>query len=215
MLSFMRFLGTTVLSGRHSGEEKSISNLVPPREEQKEVDIKLTSDGFLHEEFMPKKYASSKHHGGDNISPHISWNGTIPDGTKEIVLIMEDPSAPLWFPILHVATVLSSDIWKDKDLPEGILNYDQVKKDSNGCNIIEGKSFDYTGLIMGKNTIRGQTYGGPGPLPGHGPHRYVFTCFALSEKTALPDNFNRDQLIQVLNGKIIGRGRLDGFYEMK
>ncbi|KAN0040349.1 hypothetical protein ACTA71_012239 [Dictyostelium dimigraforme] len=213
MLSFMRFLGTTVLAGRHSGEAKSISNLVPPIEEQKEVEIKLTSDGFQHEEFMPKKYASNRHHGGDNISPQISWNGTIPDGTEEIVLIMEDPSAPLWFPILHAAAILSPDIWKDKDLPEGILNYDQVKKDSKG-NIIESK-FDYTGVLIGRNSIRGQTYGGPGPLPGHGPHRYVFTCFALSKKTGLSDNFNRTQLIEGLNGKIIGRGRLDGFYEMK
>lgn len=37
---------------------------------------------------------------------------------------------------------------------------------------------------------------GPRPVPGHGPHHYVFQLFALDE-----------------SGRVLARGRLDGAYE--
>jgi len=37
---------------------------------------------------------------GDNVSPQLSWDGA-PEDTQELVLIIEDPSAPLPRPFVH------------------------------------------------------------------------------------------------------------------
>ncbi|WP_022881970.1 YbhB/YbcL family Raf kinase inhibitor-like protein [Gryllotalpicola ginsengisoli] len=57
---------------------------------------------------------------------------------------------------------------------------------------VNGIAPDITRIAEGG--IRG--WHGPGPIPGHGPHHYVFQLFALDE-----------------SGRVVARGRLDGLYE--
>ena len=49
----------------------------------------LTSPAFKPNGQIPSKYTCE----GDDISPPLAWNG-VPEGTKSLVLIIDDPDAP-------------------------------------------------------------------------------------------------------------------------
>jgi phosphatidylethanolamine-binding protein (PEBP) family uncharacterized protein len=70
-----------------------------------------------------------------------------------------------------------------------------------------------TTLSMGKNSWGGTSYAGPRPIPGHGPHAYIFQIFATSRPLALAAAASRRELVASMRGAVIARGRLDGFYE--
>jgi phosphatidylethanolamine-binding protein (PEBP) family uncharacterized protein len=54
---------------------------------------------------------------------------------------------------------------------------------------------------------------GPGPIPGHGPHTYVFQLFALDVELDLPSPVSSTVLVEQMRGHLLGWGRLDGTYE--
>ena len=49
----------------------------------------LTSPAFKQDGQIPSKYTCE----GDDISPPLVWDG-VPEGTKSLVLIIDDPDAP-------------------------------------------------------------------------------------------------------------------------
>ncbi len=49
----------------------------------------LSSSSFTHEGEIPAKHTCE----GNDVSPALSWSG-VPDGTKRIALIVDDPDAP-------------------------------------------------------------------------------------------------------------------------
>lgn len=49
----------------------------------------LTSPAFADGERLPEKYARTDR----NISPPLRWDG-VPDGTRSLALLLEDPDAP-------------------------------------------------------------------------------------------------------------------------
>ena len=51
--------------------------------------LTLTSPSFSHNDSIPAHYTCD----GKDISPALHWTG-IPDGTKSLVLIVDDPDAP-------------------------------------------------------------------------------------------------------------------------
>ncbi len=51
--------------------------------------LTLTSPSFSHNDSIPSQYTCD----GKDISPALYWTG-IPDGTKSLVLIVDDPDAP-------------------------------------------------------------------------------------------------------------------------
>ena len=59
-------------------------------------------------------------------------------------------------------------------------------------------------------------YGGPCPPPGHGPHRYVFTVFAVKEET-LPVNADTSAAIVgfQLHFNTLAKAALTGKFERK
>jgi hypothetical protein len=128
---------------------------------------------------------------GDNVSPALAWSG-IPEGARELVLIIEDPSAPMPRPITHcVATGIPPD-WSGVD--EGAL--------TNGGP-----------LRLGRNFQRRPEYAGPRPLPGHGPHIYVFQLFAVARPLGVGSSFGRRDVLHAMRDEVIARGRLGGTYE--
>jgi phosphatidylethanolamine-binding protein (PEBP) family uncharacterized protein len=81
---------------------------------------------------------------------------------------------------------------------------------------------DVDGLVEGElkpatNGVRlvkafGDTYVGPRPIPGHGPHHYRFLVFALDQ--SVPDEVaDHGALLSAMAGHVVARGTLTGTYE--
>ncbi len=92
-----RALGT-LLRGARADEKYLAFN--DPRFAAAPATISLTSSAFVTGSPMPKRYAGPGI--GDNISPPLGWTD-LPAATRELVLIMQDPDAPLPRPVTHVA----------------------------------------------------------------------------------------------------------------
>jgi Raf kinase inhibitor-like YbhB/YbcL family protein len=102
-----------------------------------------------------------------NISPHLAWSGA-PEGTKSFAITVFDPDAPTGSGFWHwtVANIPAeiSEIPTDGPLPAG--------------------------AVEGRTDYGEPGFGGAAPPPGHGPHRYVFTVFAVDTDRleVTPDN---------------------------
>jgi Raf kinase inhibitor-like YbhB/YbcL family protein len=127
---------------------------------------------------------------GDNISPALDWSG-VPEGTEQLALIVEDADAPVPRPLVHVLALL----------PQGLPGLD------------EGALSRGEKVTFGRNSLRSNDYAGPRPVPGHGPHTYVFQLFAIDRAMTLPPSFTRHDLLAAMSGAVLARGRLDGIFE--
>jgi Raf kinase inhibitor-like YbhB/YbcL family protein len=151
--------------------------------------ICLSSPVFADGAAIPTRHAGAGV--GDNLSPPLAWSG-IPDGTRELVLIMQDPDAPLPRPVVHlIARGLAPD---STGVPEGGLSESQ-------------------GVDLGPGSFGRIGYAGPRPVRGHGPHRYVFQILALSSRLTLPEQPDLATVMTALAGTVLARGRLVGTYE--
>jgi Raf kinase inhibitor-like YbhB/YbcL family protein len=182
-----RWIGR-ILRGFRAGERHSASNHaalfgVP------EV-ISLKSEWFLNGKQMPLRSAGRGV--GENISPPLSWSG-VPAGTVELAILMEDPDAPLPRPFVHmIAYRISPD---KSSVVEGTLANEAI------------------GVAFGRGTAGAQGYKGPRPVPGHGPHRYIFQILALSRRTAFSSVPKLKAFLAGISGTVMGRGMLVGTYE--
>jgi Raf kinase inhibitor-like YbhB/YbcL family protein len=153
--------------------------------------IVLSSSAFTAGGIIPPRYGGEGV--GENVSPALSWSG-VPTDAKEIVLIVEDADAPLPRPFVHVIVFAIPAL---------------------ATALAEGRLSSPAGaeLVIGKNTLGKAKYGGPRPVPGHGPHRYVFQIFAIDRHLAFASPPSRRQILLGMEGAVVARGRLDGFYE--
>jgi len=181
-----------LLRGRHAGEARMAWN--DPAVATAPVTIMVRSLSFEAGGAIPLRFAGKGV--GENISPALSWSG-LPQGTASLVLIMEDPDAPMGSPFVHmIATGIDP---ATGGLGEGALSGTVLPP----------------GISLGRNTFRKRAYAGPRPLPGHGPHRYVFQLFALDRRPDFARPPNRAELLKAISGSVIGRGRLDGMVERR
>ncbi|RUL77540.1 YbhB/YbcL family Raf kinase inhibitor-like protein [Dyella choica] len=185
-----RILGR-LLRDRHAGERWLLWNELPTAAHG-DGSMELKCAAFAHGTTIPRRYAGDGV--GDNVSPPLHWTG-VPDGTAELVLVMEDPDAPLRRPFVHlIAAGIAPD---GPQMAEGAL---------------DGQRSD-TRIILGLTTFGKPGYSGPRALAGHGPHRYVFQLFALKQPSGLAWGARRKGLPGALSGKVIARARLDGYFE--
>lgn len=108
---------------------------------------------------------------GANVSPQLSWTDA-PEGTKSFAVTMYDPDAPTGSGWWH---------WLIYDIPATATGLS-----SNAGNVSAGLAPKVSVQSM---TDFGQPgYGGPCPPPGHGPHMYIITVYALKvEKLGLDE----------------------------
>ncbi|MGA1980746.1 MAG: YbhB/YbcL family Raf kinase inhibitor-like protein [Sedimentisphaerales bacterium] len=153
------------------------------------MEIKVTSSAFAEGGLIPAKYTCD----GSDISPPLQWY-TVPEGTKSIALISDDPDAPrgTWvhwviFGLPAETRKLEENIPPDKTLPngarQGITDFGRIG------------------------------YGGP--CPPSGTHRYFFKIYALDTKLDLAAGANKSQLLKAMEGHILGQGQLIGKYKRK
>lgn len=153
----------------------------------KNMAINMTSTAFEEGGMIPKQYTCD----GVDISPALAWSG-IPEGSKSLALICDDPDAPMgtW---VH---------WVLFNLP---ANTDGLSED-----IPSDKTLD-NGARHGKNDFRKLGYGGPCP-PG-GTHRYYFKLYALGTALDLSPGITKAELLKAMEGHILAEGQLMGKYK--
>lgn len=148
----------------------------------KEVDYKVldvSSTAFGHEEMIPSKYSCE----GLNINPPLDIKN-IPNETKCLALIVDDPDAPS-------GTWVHWVVW---NIP---VTHHLKENDVHGAE--------------GINDFRQKNYGGPCP-PG-GTHRYFFKVYALDALLDLPTFAKKADLERAMSNHIIGFGELTGLYK--
>ncbi|MFC5502891.1 YbhB/YbcL family Raf kinase inhibitor-like protein [Lysinimonas soli] len=154
----------------------------------------LSSPAFEHGAPIPERHRGRVR--GPNISPELNWT-TPPAETRELVLIVQDPDAPLGKPATHALTLGIDPALHG--IPENGLTDPSPLR----------------GLRHGKGGLGRRGYSGPLPIRSHGPHSYVFQLFALDRRVDLPETFTLDDTIDAMTGHVIARARLDGSYEIR
>jgi Raf kinase inhibitor-like YbhB/YbcL family protein len=147
--------------------------------------LTLTSPSYADGQFIPVQHTCD----GENISPALAWSG-LPEGTVELVLILEDPDSPGG---THVHWALYG-----------------LNPASGG--IEEGKV--PAGAVGGKNDYGRTDWSGPCPPSSTAkPRRYIFTLLALSEPSGLGEGASpRKDLPYALSGKVLAQAQLTGKY---
>jgi Raf kinase inhibitor-like YbhB/YbcL family protein len=154
--------------------------------------FRLTSPAFEHDGDLPLRHTAE---GGD-VSPPLAWEG-VPESTRELVLVCDDPDAEAGVFTHWVVYGISPDL---EGLPEG-LPKDAIVEDP--VSVVQGlNEFDETG------------YTGPQPPEEStaGPHRYFFRLFALDAELDLPPGVRRSELRQAARDHIHAQAALVGIH---
>ncbi len=149
--------------------------------------FELRSPAFRPSEMIPKKYTCD----GPDLSPELEWTG-IPEGTKTLAIICDDPDAPMGTWVHWVLYDLAGDV---ANLPEGIPQKERIEQ----------------GAVQGINDFRKIGYGGPCPPPGK-PHRYYFRIYALDQEVDLSPGASKADLLKAMEKHILGQAELMGKY---
>ena len=150
--------------------------------------LSISSPVFQEGEDIPAKYSCE----GQDISPPLAW-GEPPAGTYSFALIVDDPDAPGRVFTHWVLFNLPAD---SRELPEAVPTQPQLS----------------SGALQGKNDFGKTGYGGPCPPPGR-PHRYQFTLYALDQLLDLKSGASKQQVLEAMQGHILGQGQLTGTYQ--
>ena len=143
--------------------------------------LKVISTVFSHNGHIPSEYTCD----GRNINPPLEVTN-IPEGTKTLALIMEDPDAPRG----------TFDHW----LVWNISPNDAIAEQSNPG-------------ISGTNDFGKTGYGGP--CPPSGVHRYFFKIYALDTKLDLLAGADKQALLEAMTDHILAEGTIMGHYQKK
>ena len=163
------------------------SDANPKKSGGKNMGIKVTSSAFEENGMIPVQYTCD----GKDLSPPLAWDN-IPDGTKSIALICDDPDAPMGTWVHWVLFNLPADT---RELIENIPSDENLKN----------------GARHGKNDFRNFGYGGP--CPPSGTHRYYFKVYALDTVIGLSAGATKRQLLGAMEGHILAEGQLMGRYK--
>lgn len=159
------------------------------------MEIHVTSTAFENGHPIPKRYSGE----GDDVSPPISWSG-LPEATKELVLICDDPDAPTAEPWVHwVIYKIPADV---TGLPEGVGSKPRLKHPPGA---LQGKNSWPSGQVIG--------YRGPMPPQGHGVHHYYFKLYALEAKMVVEPGLDKKTILDEIRDHVLAEGQLLGTYQ--
>ncbi len=151
--------------------------------------MKISSTAFGHQEKIPSVHTCDS----QDVSPPLAWE-QVPAEAKSLVLICDDPDAPMgtW---VH---------WVFYDLPPTLTGLAQG---------IEPVEHPDVGGVQGKNDFGRLGYGGP--CPPSGTHRYFFKLYALDTALNLPPGQTKSQVIKAMEGHVLAEASLVGTYSRR
>jgi len=152
--------------------------------------LELGSPAFPYGGRLPERFTAD----GEGASPPLVWRNP-PDGTVCFALIVEDPDAPVLYPLVHAI------VW---NIPA------DARQLTEGAIASDGKS-GASGDV-GRNSLYTEGWLPPDPPTGHGSHDYVFQLFALNEVPPMGPNPGRDELVAALEDRVLAAGLLVGTY---
>ena len=151
--------------------------------------FRLTSAAFEHDADLPDDQLGED----EGVSPPLEWSG-VPDGTKELALVCEDPDAEAGVITHWVVYAIAPDA---TSLPAAVPREAYIETP------IE--------LVQGLNEYDEIGYSGPEADDDRGRHRIFFRLFALDvELLDLPPGATRAELRSAAKDHIIGRAELVG-----
>lgn len=153
--------------------------------------LTLTSPDFEDGGIIPNKYTQAD---PNAVSPKLEWTH-VPPGTMSFAIIFHDPDVAIqrknddvlhWmiFNIPGTATGLPQGVPATATLEDGAIN--------------------------AKNLRGGIGYMGPGAPPAGPYHHYTFELFALDTKLNLGPDATRAQVLDAMQGHILGKAVLEG-----
>ncbi len=144
---------------------------------QRGDNMRIESPAFEEGEMIPKRYTCQ----GEDINPELRFS-EVPDGTKSLALIVEDPDAPMGIWIHWVLKNIDANVRK---IEENSVVGEQVR-----------------------NSFGKEDYGGP--CPPSGTHRYYFRLYALNKENMEAENV--DELKEEIERHKIEEAILMGRY---
>ncbi|MEM2099651.1 MAG: YbhB/YbcL family Raf kinase inhibitor-like protein [Candidatus Bathyarchaeia archaeon] len=139
----------------------------------------VTSPAFENGKFIPAKYTCD----GYDVNPPLAIDG-VPKETKTLVLIVDDPDAPM-------------GTWNHWVVWNILGSTRQIAE-----NTVPGTE--------GMNDFGKRSYGGP--CPPSGTHRYFFKVYALDVELALKPNSRKRDVEKAMHGHVLAEGALVGLY---
>jgi len=166
-----------------NNKQSTINKTAPSQLTTSSNSMKLTSPVFENNGNIPKKYTCD----GEAISPPLAISD-VPQDALSLVLIMDDPDAPMAGGFVH---------WVVFNLDPATK---EIKENSKPAGGIEGlNSSGKTGYAS--------------PCPPSGVHHYQFKLFALDEKLQLDKSAKREDVEKATKGHILGQAVLVGLYQ--
>ena len=143
--------------------------------------LELTSSAFEDGGEIPRKYGYKN----GNREPQLTMNG-VPEGTKSLALIMDDPDAmgavgKVWVHwVMWNIDPTNTELFVENLTREGMTDFGEVG------------------------------YGGPAPPDKR--HTYVFKLYALDSELDLPGKSTKADVEKAMEGHIIEQATLTGTY---
>lgn len=155
------------------------------------MSFNISSPAFSDGGEMTSKYTCE----GDDLSPPLEWSG-VPEGTKSLVLIVDDPDAP------------------DPKAPQRVwvhwVLYD-IPAEAKGLPENANKSGLPSGAKAGLNDWKRADYGGP--CPPIGRHRYFHKLYALDTTLDELKSPTKTAVEAAMDGHILAEAQMIGTYE--
>ena len=196
--------------------------------------MKLRSDSFNDGDHIATRYALGKRSADgkieltENRNPHLGWSD-LPAGTKSIVLLCYDRSAPTkpddvnqegrevpvdlpradfahWVLVdLAPEASIAESAFSEGATPHGKDGPEGPLRTRSGIN-------DYTGWFAGDPDMAGDYYGYDGPCPPFNDalvHCYDFTAYALDvERAPVEGKFTGPDVLSAIEGRVLGHATI-------
>ncbi len=188
-LSFLMLIFLFLFNCQGSNQHKGLSGrqTSQPKEEAA-MSLKIYSPAFDHGQRIPVKYTCD----GPDLSPPLRWEN-LPEGTRSLVLICDDPDAPMGTWVHWVAYGISPEL---NGLDEHVPPTETVE----------------AGFRQGQNSWGRLGYGGPCPPKGK-PHRYFFKLFAVDIPTDWEAGLTKEEVEKRIDGHTLARAEWMGIYQ--